>query len=358
MKAAGKIALALAALLLALGLGEAAVRALGLGPNVCGIRRGMIRLTPDPGLRYELVPNYVSPARDVVVNAQGMRDAPRALAKPPGVRRIACVGDSIAFGMGTPQDPFNRQLERLLGDGAEVLNFGVPGYQIGQVAAALAGRAAAFAPDLVLYLYCLNDPQETSRELEGILRWSELPPGRAEALRRLWAPSRSLLERSRLWQLLRWRLAGRDAAPAPAAPRYRDDMELILAGQGEGYYRTLYEDPAARARLAAGFDALARWSAETGVPVWVVVFPIFVELDAYRLENLHRIVTEEAAARGLRTLDLLPIYQEALRQEALRSGGATFNADPLHPNRAGYGIAAAAVAEALRSAGWAAPAAR
>lgn len=349
MKFAGKILLALAALALALGLGEAAVRAFGLGPDVYGIRRGMIRLSPDPDVRYELVPNYVSPARDVEVNVHGMRDAPRAFAKPPGVRRIACVGDSIAFGMGTPRDPFNRQLERLLGDGVEALNFGVPGYQIGQVAGTLAGRAAAFAPDLVLYLYCLNDPQETSRELEGILRWRELPPGRADALRRLWAPSRSVLERSRLWQLLRWRLAGRSAA-APVPERFRDDMEIILAGGGEDHYRALYEDPAARARLAAGFDRLARWSAETGVPVWVVIFPVFVDLDAYRLGELHRIVAEEAAARGLRTLDLLPVYREALR-----NGAATCNADPLHPNRTGYGLAAAAVADALRSAGWDAP---
>lgn len=353
MKAAGQIGLALAALLLALALGEGAVRAFGLGPDVHGIRRGMIRLSPDPGVRYELVPHYVSPARDVAVNAHGMRDAPRARAKPPGVRRIACVGDSIAFGMGTPQDPFNRQLERRLGDGTEVLNFGVPGYHVGQVAATLAGRAAAFAPDLVLYLYCLNDPQETSRELEGILRWRELPPGRAAALRRLWEPSRSALARSRLWQLLRWRLAGLSAAPASAPERFRDDMEIILAGGGEAHYRALYADSAARARLAAGFDRLARWSAETGVPVWVVVFPVFVELDAYRLEDLHRIVAEEAAARGLQTLDLLPVYQAALR-----NGGPAFHADPLHPNRTGYGIAAAAVAEALRAADGAAPPSR
>ena len=209
---------------------------------------------------------------------------------------------------------------------------------------------AAFAPDLALYLYCLNDPQETSRELEGILRWRELPPGRAAALRRIWSPSRSALERSRLWQLLRWRLARRSTAPALAPERFRDDLEIILAGGGEAHYRALYADPAARARLAAGFDQMARWSAETGVPVWVVVFPVFVELDRYRLEDLHRIVAAEAATRNLRTLDLLPIYRDALR-----NGGATFNADPLHPNRMGYGMAAAAVAEALRAADGAAP---
>jgi lysophospholipase L1-like esterase len=353
MKTAAKTLLALGTLLLALGLGEAAVRAFGLGPDVYGIQRGMIRLTPDPELRYELAPNYVSPARDVQINVHGMRDAPRALAKPPGVRRIACVGDSVCFGMGTSQDPFNRQLELRLGGGSEVLNFGVPGYHVGQVAATLAGRAAAFAPDLALVLYCLNDPQETSRELEGILRWRELPAGRADALRRLWNPAHPALERSRLWQLFRWRLASWTAAAAPALPRYRDDMEVILAGGGEAHYRALYEDPAARARLAAGFDALARWQAETGVPVWVVVFPVFVELAAYRLGDLHRIVAEEAAARGLRTLDLLPVYQEALR-----AGREPFHADPLHPNRTGYGLAAGAVAEALRSAGWGALAER
>ena len=353
MNAASKFWLMLLGIGLALGLGEWAVRAFNLGPDLYRVQRGMIRLTSDPGLRYELAPNYVSPARDVVINARGMRNRPVEPAKTPGIRRIACIGDSIAFGMGTSRDPFSIQLEdRLNGglsegeNGYETLNFGVPGYNVGQVAAMLAGRVGDYAPDLVLYLLCLNDPQETSRELEGILRWREMPPAQSAYIRRLWDSSRSALGGSRLWMLVRLSFASFFRRPAIPQERYRDDMEIILEGRGESYYRSLYAEGPARERWRAGLDEIARWSQKTGVPVWLVVFPLFVDLDRYRLEDLHQVVRVEGERRGLRVLDLLSAYQAALR-----AGQGPFHADPLHPNREGYGIAARAVAEVLQGQG-------
>lgn len=349
MRSAAKFLLALLGVLLALGLGEGLVRGFDLGPDLHRIRRGTIRLTSDPGLRYELVPNVVSTTGHVLINEHGMRNRPVARAKPPGVRRIACVGDSIAFGMGSHRDHFSVQLEERLNAGrpegaarSEVLNFGVPGYHVGQVAAMLAGRAADFAPDLVLYLYCLNDPQETSRELEDILRADDMSAARNDHVRRIWASSRSVLGGSRLWNWIRLALAERFGRPAAPRERYRDDMEIVLAGDGEAYYRSLYAEGPARDRLRAGLDRIARWSGENAVPVWVVVFPVFADLDDYPLEDLHRAVAAEAAERGLRTVDLLPVYREAHR-----AGAGAFYADPLHPNEIGYGIAARAVAEAL-----------
>lgn len=347
MKSAAKFLLALLGILLALGLGEGLVRGFDLGPDIHRIRRGTIRLTSDPGLRYELVPNVVSTTGRVLINEHGMRNRPVARTKPPGVRRIACVGDSIAFGMGSFRDHFSVQLEERLNAGrpegaarSEVLNFGVPGYHVGQVAALLAGRVADFAPDLVLYLYCLNDPQETSRELEDVLR-ADLTPARSAFVRRGWAAGRG---GSRLWNWARLALAERFGRPAASRERYCDDMEIVLAGDGEAYYRSLYAEGPERDRLRAGLDRIARWSGENAVPVWVVVFPVFVDLDAYRLEDLHRAVAAEAAERGLRTVDLLPVYREAHRAGAVR-----FFADPLHPNAEGYGIAVREVASRMAS---------
>lgn len=355
MRAAGKILLLLLAILGSLGAGEGLVRAFRLGPDVLRIQVGMIRLTPDPRLRYELVPHYVSPQGDVAINAYGMRNRPVEKAKPAGVFRIACIGDSIAFGMGTARDHFSLQLEEQL-NGAppsptpkvEVLNFGVPGYNVEQVAAALEERAADFSPDLVVYLYCLNDPQETSRELEVTLRQRAVSPAQQAYVQRLWAASGSALGGSRLWLLARLALASWTRPPA-AAPRerYRDDMEIVLAGEAAPYYRSLYRAAAPLGRFHAGLDAIARWSRTSGVPVLVATVPLFTGFGTYALEDLHDQVRAAAAARGLPALDLLPVYRAAQW-----SGAGEFRADPLHPNREGYGLAARAVAEEIRTRGW------
>ena len=355
MRTARKILLSLAALLFSLGLAEWAVRAFHLGPDVFRLQLGMVRLTPDPRIRYELVPNYVSPMRDVEINAEGMRNRPVEREKPAGTFRIACIGDSVAFGMGTPRDHFSVQLEeRLNGSSSsgapafEVLNFGVPGYNVEQVAATLEKRAAAFDPDLVVYLYSLNDPQETSRELESTLARRGGAAARQAYVRQCWAASKSALGGSRLWLLARygWASLFAERAPAPRE-RYRDDVEILLGGGGVSYYRSLYGDGASRERLHAGLDGVARWRRETGVPVLVAVMPVFLDLEAYPLADLHAVVGAALAERGLPVLDLLDAYRDARR-----NGKAEINADPLHPNREGYGVAARAVEGALRRDGW------
>lgn len=354
MKTAGKILMMLLALVFALAGGEGIVRGLGVGPDIHRIQRGTIRLTSDPGLKYELLPNVVSSEGEVLVNPFGMRNRSIELAKPSGVRRVACVGDSIAFGMGARHEFFSVQLEPKLNAGREavagrweVLNFGVPGYNIGQVAAMLAGRAACFHPDLVLYLYCLNDPEETSRELEDILRAEDMTAARRDYVDRIWGASRSGLGRLQLWQLVRLKWAGLRAGRPEVRAQYRDDMEQIRAGRGMEHYLGLYANPAARKRWKDGMGRIGDWSRATGVPVWVVVFPVFQQLDSYPLAGIHRAVAEAAEAEGLTVVDLLGVFQAAAAaQEGM------FHADPLHPNERGYGMAAQAVADRMAEAGW------
>ena len=67
-------------------------------------------------------------------NEYGYRGPARAPEKPEGVFRIAALGDSFVYGQGVPaNDAVSAQLERKLSDqlpGVEVLNFGVPGYNM------------------------------------------------------------------------------------------------------------------------------------------------------------------------------------------------------------------------------------
>jgi lysophospholipase L1-like esterase len=113
----------------------------------------------------------------VSINSAGMRDDREiAREKPPGVFRVAVLGDSYAEALQVPvEHTFWRLLEGRLtgcdyaaGRRIEVLNFGVSGYSTGQQLLALRHRAAAFGPDLVLLAFLSgNDVRDNSREIAG-----------------------------------------------------------------------------------------------------------------------------------------------------------------------------------------------
>ena len=95
-------------------------------------------------------------------NAAGYRGPERPAAKPPGVWRILALGDSVTYGMDVKAgEAFAGQLEAKLnaaGAGpAEVLNFGVPGYNSFQEYELLKTRGLALDPDLVVMTFTADD---------------------------------------------------------------------------------------------------------------------------------------------------------------------------------------------------------
>jgi lysophospholipase L1-like esterase len=123
-------------------------------------------------LRYTYRPGAGLPddvdGRQLRVNTHGMWDPPRNRDKPAGTLRIALLGDSVPNDSSVPfQARFHRALEASLnaspptwlqGRRAEVLNFAVEGYNTTQEQRLYERHAAAFAPDLILWAYVLNDP--------------------------------------------------------------------------------------------------------------------------------------------------------------------------------------------------------
>lgn len=122
-----------------------------------------------PGLRFEHNPgaNARLMGVDVVINQDGLREREVGQSKPPGVFRVAVIGDSITFGWGVEQgETLSRQLETLLNRQQaagsvrfEVLNFGVGNYAISDVAAMLETKAIAYSPDMVIYGAFINDAE-------------------------------------------------------------------------------------------------------------------------------------------------------------------------------------------------------
>ena len=118
----------------------------------------------DPDLGWTLRPNQdfqVAGAGfrySIRTNSRGFRDSERSFAKPAGLKRVAVLGDSTAFGWGVDQDKmWSAQLQGLLGQGVEVLNFAVPGYSTDQELWLLEHEVVRYDVDLVLLGVVLND---------------------------------------------------------------------------------------------------------------------------------------------------------------------------------------------------------
>ncbi len=158
---AGRLATMLISLVLALGVAEAVVR--HVPPDFDALRD---LLLTDPVTGYRLRPGatvrfaglYSRLTRPVTwqVNEQGFRGT-----RPVGARgdrfRVATYGDSETFGWSVDlADTFQHQMERL-DPAVEVINLGVPGYNVVDIANHMRRTLPELAPDLVVYLVHKND---------------------------------------------------------------------------------------------------------------------------------------------------------------------------------------------------------
>ncbi len=101
---------------------------------------------------------------DLVINSRGLRDREHPLEKPPGTRRILCLGDSFTCGHGVArEETFAEVLERSLasaGDPAEtweVLNAGVGGTGTAHQLAYYRTEGHRYSPDVVVLCISPND---------------------------------------------------------------------------------------------------------------------------------------------------------------------------------------------------------
>ena len=112
----GPLLLALVSLLVTLAGLEVAFRLAGVSVGTVQINRATVKRTDNPRLRFELRPGSAVRAEVLYrVNAEGLRGRETTVEKPAGVRRVAVLGDSIAFGYWVAdEDGFPRQLEAML----------------------------------------------------------------------------------------------------------------------------------------------------------------------------------------------------------------------------------------------------
>jgi lysophospholipase L1-like esterase len=327
-----------ALLLVALELG---FRLAGVSVGTVQINRETVRRSRNSRLLFELRPGSVARAEvEYRVNADGLRGPETTLEKPAGVRRVAVLGDSIAFGYWVAErDTFPRQLEALLarapGERVEVLDFGVPGYNLDQEIEVLRDRALAYSPDVVVVAFCLND-------LEGLFSY-ELGLVQDRAARGGSAMGRvreALLRRSLLFSWIEYRLSELEAR--------RRFVQAKNPLDGPFYQEAVSQQKAA---LEGKFGLLQTILQSRGIHGLVVVFPTLGRrFESYPYADLHHAITGAAQATGLAALDL----RECFAGYDFRD----LRVDVVHPSPLGHRVAAHAIRDELCGRGWLCPGGR
>ena len=93
----------------------------------------------------------------IKTNSRALFDKEYSLTKPPGVRRVAVLGDSISRGWCVPTDDrFDTLIEKNLrtesGEPFEFINFGVSGYHMTQIYDVAMEKVPAYQPDVYLLM--------------------------------------------------------------------------------------------------------------------------------------------------------------------------------------------------------------
>lgn len=352
--------LALATTLIVVAVLEIGARAL-TPPAVS--RMTMFRPAPDVG--YELIPGWKGrgPGHERIrINAAGLRGR-EIDGKTPETIRMVVIGDSFTFGLGVDEDDtlpmaLDRALAAALGSGTvEVLNGGVPGYNLYQESRVLAARAATLAPDVIGLGFVENDlynldggdfvagPNGALLPRDGAFQAAITHnPFAALSGPWLWLQLHSAAFRlGSMWAIHRGLAVHGDADLMALVSRNERATDLptrLLRGDDDDITAAHWEAAGRGLRSAA---AAAR---QIGVPLVLVLLPRPEQLYAPRLRGGFARMARAAAEAGILVVDPAP----RLAEDPDRVGLYLFPVDH-HPSARCYDRIAAITAEAVVAAG-------
>lgn len=260
-------------------------------------------------------------------NSHGFADLERSRARPPGVYRIAVVGDSVTQQRGWNRtDTYVHQLEEGLRKRrpqleVEVLNFGVTGYSTEQELASWRREVVDFEPDLLLLQYHHNDAQDPVLDggNGGLGLYYATPrwyTGRFFARRWLHLRRRAWIDRHGL-----------------------DELGFDLATQKYGWEKN-----------TEWLEEMATTAAQRGVEARAFVVPSVPVGEDWSVFDgatgrVHAELVERLRIVGFETLDPVPRLRE-MPIDAYRGAPD----DPWHPSPEGYRVLSGLLAD------WLAPA--
>ena len=295
---------------------------------------------------------------DLSFNSDGLRDREYSTSREAGAFRILVLGNSATFGVSVlGNQTYVKQLEQLLNkkqDGAfEVINAGVPAWNLLYQLKYLESKGLEYLPDLVIIGFTLNsaechyippeglftsstpiesdtdvlsrNAEEWSRPLKEQLRQKD----QTSFLMKKWSKTKQWLSNhSALFRYIRWRY---------------DLSKQHFDGQKD-YPRALYfRDVDQHWNLAKGaLRSTTDTLADRQIPLALAVFPFFIKLkqgitpdDQYMWEDIHTLLTQTGTDLGIHVIDLLNRFKGIDPRD--------ISVDPYHMNPNGHFIAAESI---------------
>jgi lysophospholipase L1-like esterase len=265
-------------------------------------RRMVWEQHPTPGAGYTLIKlgsHYKWQGIPVEINSHGLRNPETTYEKPSGTFRILNLGDSVAMGWGIrEQDTYGRQLEQLLNEQArdrqrfEVINAGVPGWNLENELAYLQAEGLKYEPDLILLDITLaNDIKGKS----ALLRDEQL------------ALIKWLRSKTYFWPFLTVQLRWMEAR---SEGRERIDV-IDPPTSPDKYFPTDPKDQQWK-DFWSQVSAINTVAAEKNIPVVLIIFPLeFQVIDKSYPTLPQKLLTARATEAGIPVIDPLPAFRQA-----------------------------------------------
>lgn len=242
------------------------------------------------------------------LNSKGFRGPEINLIKEKGKIRVIGLGDSNNFGTGAEwEDIYLEQLKNKLNTNTkssfETINFGKVGWNTVQEAEFFAKEGLPYKPDILILLYCLNDPELSFYLLKPI--------------------TNSDLEVQYLWR----------------SHLYFCFIKAYnkLVYPYDKYMINLFKDGSDTAKFnQQALNSISKLCRNIGIKPVLVILPVFKGLRNYQFTNLHKKVREWGQMCNYDVIDLLPVYAKySATGEEFRVSSKDW-----HPNKEGHRIIA------------------
>ena len=296
----------------------------------------------EPGSGYTLMQpgsHYQWQGIPVDINSHGLRSPETTYEKPPATFRILNLGDSVVMGWGVRQeDTYGRQVESLLNEDGnrelrfEVINAGVPGWNLENALAYLQVEGLKYEPDLIVLGLTL------SNDIKG--KSALLADNQPAAIK--WLRSNTYF-----WPFLtvqlRWMNARADG---------RDRIDVIDPPTDPDKYFPLDPESEQWTEFWSLVTAINQQAKKKDVPVVLLIFPLEFQVLEESYPTLpQEIFMAKAKEAGIPAVDPLTTFQRACRE---KPGGACQLEDRylfadvwMHPSAAGHKLIAVQLKEFL-----------
>ena len=265
------------------------------------------------------------------LNSAGFRGPEFTIEKPPGIYRIAAIGDSFTYGNGIGQhERYTDVLQARLPKHFEVLNFGYAGANTPQHLQRVKQLIPEIRPDFILLQWYVNDVEGSDSTGRPVFR---------------------LLMPVHSWH--NW-LTQHSAFYNVASVRWAEmQIQLGMTTSYPEYLRRRFADPHTREARAdrEALEEIVRFAKAQGVSIGIVLFPdTSGDLDeGYAFGFLHEHVLAVCAAHDIDCLDLRKDFAAIKDRRTLWA-----NRLDHHPSARAHAIAAVRILETYASA-WAKP---